>query len=361
MNMHAWMKKHTNIIILTMVYIATNWFLLIISGRWWDDWPIHYMDFGEMLEWYRYNGNMIVPFLTYPVKCLPEGGYRIAVFLWYYFGSLLVYKIMVNTKLFSEKTALVCTMIYIAAPINDARITMIVYNYAVTFCMFWMGFYLQIISGGYDGRKERMVRIAADILLFNSYWTESLLVYTGIIWLYLLYDEVRRGGTEKTFIRISISCVWRHLDCFLLPFVFFAFKGAFFTPYGPYEGYNGFSIASVMYVMRNSMSIIRETCLRLMDNYDLTQYGVGFIVFFVVIAGVCLYSFYEKKNGEDNPDDEGNTKKDGAMLLLGGGMSFCRIISLCGCTRLRDCVKWGRRPRFHAAWNWDCFTGVLCG
>ncbi len=307
-------KKYRNNICLTIIYIMTNFLLLIVSGRWWDDWVVQFMSFEEMMDLYRYNGSIIGSFLLYPVKCIPLEGYRVLVFLWHYLSSLIVFRIMNSIDIFTEKDAFWCTVLYITAPINDARITLITYGYTILLCFFWTSFYLLIISAKVDGKKRIILRILADVLLVTSYWMESLLVFTGIIWLYLFYDSIRKMGKTEPVFRKVFKCFRKNIDIFTLPFVFFIVRKLFFTPYGPYEGYNSVSIESIINVMKHLIQFMEGTLSNLLENYKITEYGrIFWIVFGVFTGGVLLYSILEKDKGR-NVNDE---RKNIFLILLG--------------------------------------------
>lgn len=310
----AYAKTYKNYICLTIIYIMTNFLLLIVSGRWWDDWTIHFMSFEEMMNTYRQAGSVIGSFLLYPVKGIPFGGYRILVFLWHYLSSLIVFRIITSIDIFREKDALWCTILYITAPINDARITLITYGYTLLLCFFWMGFYLLIVSGKEYGRKGIVIRILADILLVTSYWVESLLVFTGVIWIYLFYDSIQKSKETETIFRKLFICLRKNIDIFVLPFAFFIVKNLFFTPNGRYEGYNAISMESIIDVMKHFIQILEGTLSNLFENYKAIQYGkIFWIVFGLYTGGVLLYSVLEK-NKDYNVRNE---RKNVFLILLG--------------------------------------------
>ena len=128
-------------VLITLVYFLAHFFLLILSGCWWDDWTFitHNTNYINQVasqsgrpEW-----NFLIPFCW----SLPNNG-RILIFFLYYLNSIFVYIMLKNSELFDKKESLIIALLFTVVPVNDARLLISNFSYTVGLFFFWMAFML---------------------------------------------------------------------------------------------------------------------------------------------------------------------------------------------------------------------------
>ena len=111
---------------------------------------------------------------------------------------------------------------------------------AITSC-FFLAFYLLV---SHEKRMGVLKRVGILFLFFFSFSTNSLLVFYGIVPLYIFSLNHSRG-VERGFKDILIFG-GKRLDFLLLPLVYYFVKYLFFSPGGLYVGYNQVSLSGLL-------------------------------------------------------------------------------------------------------------------
>lgn len=296
---NAFKKKITPYLILTAIYLLSQFFVLILSGCWWDDWTFmtHNLDYVNQvaMESGRPEWNLLVPLCW----SLPHNG-RILIFFLYYLDSFLVFNILKNCGFFNEKDSLLITVLYLLIPVNDARILISNFAYTVGLFLFYLATALFIHWN--NGQKKIVYRILLLVLFFCSLILNSLLTYFYIIIFYLFLLELKKAG--RIDIKNIFKAVWeviRHYpDFFVLPFVYFAYNKIFFPTYGPI--YGNYNSINPLRILKGVISI---------PKYIL-QYGVEIVLSWihninvysvVIIIVLMLLSLFFWKNQEEDKKD----------------------------------------------------------
>lgn len=213
--MHLVENRKASIWTLMLIYCISQWLLCAISGQWWDDWCIWLNDLAGLKSMFWEMG---LPWETYnllSVMWIPNWGYRVVVFLLFLTIGLLFYEILCRIDFFTNEDAFWIAAIAMTVPVNDARITLICYGYSLSFALFVIAFFLVTRLNDRTGYRKIIMRIISLVCLIYSYTMGSLLVFTGLIWLYLFYDiwrqskgenvqmpyEVREGGKASGLLR----------------------------------------------------------------------------------------------------------------------------------------------------------------
>lgn len=281
-------KNHkSKVIALTLIYVISHWLLCVISGQWWDDWGIwlHSLEELKVLFW-----EMGLPWEAYnllSVMWIPNWGYRIVVFLLFLITGLLFYGILCKVDFFTEEDAFWIAAIAVTVPVNDARSTLICYGYSLSLVLFMTAFFIVVKLREMSGRRKTMMRILSLLLLLYSYTMESLLVFTGLIWLYLFYT-VWRENSEKRITENIFAFFRSGWDYFIVPFAFFIIKNIFFKPYGRYANYNSVTFRSLVTGIWRSPLAAINTGLIICRSY-VKQIGYISLLMFLTIAFIFLF------------------------------------------------------------------------
>ena len=101
------------------VYLLTHFFMLILSGCWWDDWTFMFHDLDYINAVASQSGRPEWNFLIPLCWSLPNNG-RILIFFLYLLDSIFLYVALKNSELFDERESLLITLLFAVVPVNDA-------------------------------------------------------------------------------------------------------------------------------------------------------------------------------------------------------------------------------------------------
>lgn len=306
---------------ITLVYIFSQGLLLFVSGLWWDDWGYINKNWDYLLEVFLQSSLPLQAYIDASLWLLPDGAYRILVFLYFYVGSLLVYAIMKKIDTFSAQTAFWITLLYITIPINDVRITWICYGYSLGLFAFWIAFYLVTLWQGKRGKKAVIMRVLSLSVLVFSFNTESIMLMTLLILLYLYYERLKekwRWSEVGNNIKKCFKAILSYADFLLAPIVFYFGKHMLFPGYGIYGGHNYVDWRALPSLLLRSpiyaLTIIKEMVLNYINV--LSNYVVLIILIMVILC--YFWNFYRKKRRESIKfNEEGNYDRLIVMLLMG--------------------------------------------
>jgi hypothetical protein len=213
---------------------------------------------------------------------------------------------------FSEDDAFFIAAVAMTVPVNDARTVLNCYAYTVELFLFMCGFLLATKIKLFSGAKKYLIHAISLILLVGSYSMESLLVFTGMIWVYLLYDTAKNNMKAKPGRRILLffRSFWDYL---VLPFAFFVLKRIFFKPYGAFAQYNQLTKDSLITGICLFPKSAFFTCVDIGRSY-IAQ--AGLIPLALVVAAIAGYLVFKKVQTKDNGTEKGSQKKRIKKWLL---------------------------------------------
>ena len=281
-----------NRIYLFIIYTAAHLMLCLISGQWWDDWSYWINGPKQLIASYTASGIPLQAYYIMSVMWLPNWGYRIVVFVLFFLVALIFYEILRETKIFSEEDSFFIAAIAMTVPVNDARTVLNCYAYSLELFLFMCGFLLAIKFRLFSGIKKYLIRLLSLVFLLGSYSMESLLVFTGLIWLFFLYNIQKENRSEK-LIRKAWLFIRHYWDYLVLPFVFFIIKRVFFKPYGDWVEYNRITIESLINGLLRSPISAFFTGVDIGHVY-LIQFGWFSLV--VIVAAIAGYLLIRKKH-----------------------------------------------------------------
>lgn len=277
---------------LIIIYSLAHWLLCFISGQWWDDWN-YWINGAESIKTaYLESGIPQQAYNILSVMWIPNWGYRVVVFFVFLAVGLLFFSILTSVDFFSKEDAFWISAVAMTVVVNDARALLNCYGYTLALLLFMIAFYIITRIRAYRGSRQIwMLRVFSWVLLLYSYTTESLLVFTGVIWLYLFY-YIWNDNKEKQIISKIIIFIKKYSDYLGLPFLFFCTKRLFFKPYGAYVGYNSINLESLVDGILVLPFAAFKTGENLIHSYLLQASCVPMIVFLIV---VLVYMMYAKK------------------------------------------------------------------
>lgn len=233
-------KIYRDVAILLLVNLASHGFLILLTGTFWDDWAYIYHETDQLWEQHLELGQPLRVFLIEAVWHLPNYGYRTVVFLLYLLTSVLFYLILNNCKYVGREQALMISALYVAVPVNTARLILCCIEYTVALLCFLTAFYLLTLYVG-GGKRKRGLRAVIHLLFLFSFTMNSNLVFYSIALFYIVAAEYLSSDSGKQFFKRLIG----YFDFALTPLLFFVQKQLFFAPYGRYEGYNQLALGRI--------------------------------------------------------------------------------------------------------------------
>ena len=280
-------------LLITLVYLLSQFFLLILSGCWWDDWTFmaHNLDYVAQVasESGRPEWNILVPLCW----SLPNNG-RILIFVLYYLDALFVYDILKNCGFFNEKDSLLITLLYLMVPVNDARLLISNFAYTVGLFLFYLGCMLFVRWN--RSEKKVVYRILLLVLFFCSCILNSLLTYYYIVIFYLFLLELKKR--EKITIKNIFSSIWdviRHYpDFIIVPFVYFAYNKIFFPTHG--EIYSNYNTVHPLEIIKAVISIPKYILIYAYNIAILWKDCINVYTGIIIVILMALVFFFWKSD-----------------------------------------------------------------
>lgn len=239
-----------DVIIIFLANLLAHGWLLILTGTFWDDWLYYYYDKNVLWKQFMEAGRPSSAIWIELVWKLPNFGYRKLVFLLFLLISILFYIVLKNISWFEQREALYLSILFTVLPVNDCRVLLCDFVYTVGYTSFWFGCCLLLYW--IKCKKESWFLRSVTLLCFGySFVINSILVYYGIVLIALLYVEY----FQKESFFSAVRSMYKYLDFILLPIVFFIGKQILFPTYGRYAEYNVVRWRSVVFAIKNSLSI----------------------------------------------------------------------------------------------------------
>ena len=292
-----------SLLLISLTYLFSQGFLLILTGRWWDDWSMWGASEDILAEWARQSAILPGQWIWPIHRSMSDRCHFGLVFLLMYFVGILIYFILKDSKFFSNKACLFITIIYVNFPCFDARAFLCVMYYVECLFLFVLAAYIMIRSTCAERIGLKLVlRLVSLGLFLLSFWIESFLVFYAVPFLYLYANEVRRAEdgkkiSLKLLIR-SIPYVFKYTDYILLPFLFYFWKRLYHPVYGRYAEYNLVSMKSMVAAVINQPRF----AFRLMCNifsFDIWSliYGLVGFVCLMILLFITKSHKYEQVEG----------------------------------------------------------------
>ena len=180
--------------------------------------------------------------------------YKILTFILMFASGLVLNNILKRHASVAAEARFFIVLLFLVLPFNIARVALIDFPYTLCYFLFFLAWLLM----------DRF-RVAALLLFFLSFNTNSLLVFYALPILDMIYRD-EKWLDFRSLLKIIVCKV----DYIVLPFIFFAIKVYFFSPSGQYNGYNeGYKL----------INLITSPAFQALDLFGL-QMSVGLIILF---------------------------------------------------------------------------------
>lgn len=294
--------KQRNWLYLLIVYFLAHGLLLVVSGRWWDDWCMFGISTSTLKDMTLELGRPSSYLLNLFARSMPEMGYRVVTFLMYFLCVLFFYQVLENWLSPGPDKCFWISCVYAVLPVNDVRITLAVFPYTVGLFFFMAG--MSLLSGSIPVKAPLPVgrRIGCLVLFLCSFILNSNLCFYLLALLMLLTKEKKLKG------------LLRYPDFILLPVVYFVGKTLLFPAHGAYNGYNSVTfeklIRSALYIIPADVTVIARV---MENNLKIHPVLLAGIVCVIVFFGVFLF---RTKRLPAEPDQSFQSRLTGNSVLM---------------------------------------------
>lgn len=273
-----------DILLVFILYSISHGLILINQGIYWDDWVLYNVDKQILIDMFDQTGIIWIAYFHHFMLSLNYSVfyYHLLVFIAYFMAAVFLYKILKNIKEIGDTPRLFITILFAILPVNSARIALIDSPYALCYFAFFLGFFLVV---RYLITRNMIYRILALIVLLFSFFTNSLLMFYSIIFLYIIY--INRNSLKS--IAAFGSLLLKNVDFLLLPFVFWIIKKIYFVPYGLYSGYNNLELRGLLKAPTLISVSFNNSFLQVLDrSFKATSFTILLIG---IILGVMMLWF----------------------------------------------------------------------
>lgn len=292
--MIAALKREKKYIILIMLfYLLSQGLVLFISGLWYDDWCMINISSEGLKLWASEMGRPeVYPIFSF-VNHVPAFISKLIVFIGYYSVAILFFMITQKCFAIDDKEAFCLTMIYLCMPVNDIRVAHAVIPYVLGLVFFFVALYIFVY------RYEALTigyRIIVLVLFFFSYILNSLLLFMGLVWLYIILKER------------TIKNLARKTDFFALPFIYFGINHVFFPSHGAYFEYNKVTIKKMISALKETFIAESSLVGQIISVFQKTIVTYPIILLVIFLATWLLIN-KTKGGDEDNRSNNNQLEK----------------------------------------------------
>lgn len=279
---------------LTLIYMLAHWFILVSTGRWWDDWVYADHDVEYMMDVFMQSSLPLAGVVNIIIWYVP---YKLFVFLMFYADGVFLYKILKCIDLFSEEAAFWISALFLIIPVNDARITYMCFNYSLGLFCYLLSFYLITRWIRQEGKKKIITRIISLLLLIPAFNAESIMLLVVLMLLYLYYEELKtvwEWNDIKLNIKKILLAVIHYIDYLIIPIANYCVPKILFPGYGFYGGHSYISWDTLPHIIINSPKYTWLTFKNIFSNWGMVitenpeKVALYTVVYAVVIGAVVL-------------------------------------------------------------------------
>lgn len=269
--------KKKDIFFIILIYSTAHIWILLNNGIFWDDWTIFNVNNQTIINTFIQAG---YPLNGYFHVFLQSHGvilYRLLTFVTFLIAALCLNSVLKNIKSLDTFSRLFIVIVFMIFPVNTARIAMINIFYGVGYALFFIGFW---ITAEYVKTKKILLRVLAIFVLYASFFVNSLLVFYGLV---ILYLWISNDDFEIT-IKYAKNKFFQYFDFIVLPFLFWAIKMIYFVPFGYYEGYNKLTISTILNILKPHV-----IALTLFKSFIMVIYQTALVSVYIIIIIGILY------------------------------------------------------------------------
>lgn len=299
----SWIK---DLIYISVVMFFLHGFIMVLTGTFHDDWLSLFQDAATKdMEGFE-SGRPYYSLIIKIIWNLPGYSYRILIYFTYWLSYLFTYGMFYSINELRRQDALMITIITMAAPINDARVLLANFPYALGMLFFFVAAF--VLVRYMDKLDNLLVRLGTLCLFFLSFTLNSNLVLYAVVLLYLVMRKRWR--------------IYKYVDFFLIPFIFYFLNIKLFPVYGAYKDYNVVTWDRVKWALTNLPEIFSNTIISvvrlLAGSHAITWIALG------ITIAVLLSRYLYRKGGLNGFLDtkENAVSRDGITQ----SMSHCSVL-----------------------------------
>lgn len=239
---------------LSFLYLLTHgWTLCILNAIYWDDWILSESKAEIVIDMFIQQSATLFYLEGYAHVLLMKFGpwiYRLTTMVLMFYAGIFLNEILRRSFKLDCSTRLLIVILFLIAPFNIARVSLVDFRYTLCYFMFFWAWYLL---------PSR--RLWALCLFFLSFNTQSLLVFYA-----LPFIEMMQMKKPWRTINGFVKFINENIIFLALPFGYFILKNIFFSPTGIYHGYNKqFDIENLLTVPLEQFANLYELQFTLVD------------------------------------------------------------------------------------------------
>lgn len=276
------------IILISIVYLLSQGFILLLTGTWWDDKPWLYSTPEKMWSVSLQFGKPSCYFIMSFLNKIPQFIWRVLVFVLYYLSTIGVLIIYSQIPHVSIMDAVIMTVIYVIVPVNDARVVEIIFPYIVGFSLFILGFVFLIVYKKIYVFRKPILRITILLLFGCSFILNSCLMFYVIPLLYIALSLLHTNKIRK---------IYKYVDFVCLPVVFFLLKSYLFPAHGVYENYNTVNFSRIIKSVPSTFIYVFSILKSILGlYYRYLSKGFSFLLgsIFIAFAILLIYRKHDR-------------------------------------------------------------------
>lgn len=317
------------VILLFICFLSNVFLLLNNNGIYWDDWAFYnqnYETIDKLFQMHSGYSGKYFGFLHYFLLEIGIYSYRILTVLLIYIAVVFIYKVLQTIDLFSREDSFFMSLLFLLAPLYNAKVAINVFAFTLGSAIFFFGFYL---ISKYLYNIKIVKRIFILTLFFISFLVNSLLVFYAIVLMYMFYKLYNK---QLTVIENLVKFIFTKIDFVFLPIFFYITKSLYFTPTELYAGYNTINV----------YNIINPTLyyLTFMDSFiepiKLSLQNISFFIILFLIILILLSNLFSNQNNEMN-------KKEVHLFILGFIIFFLGAFAYIAVNKLPAIYNWSSR------------------
>jgi hypothetical protein len=236
-------QHRADILLLQGFYGCAYVLLLLNGGLFWDDWTLFHVPIADQMRAFSQSG---YPTFSYTLKLLWSLPHSVVLFrlATYACGAAAIhfsYRILRDVPAVGQQTRFWTLLFCAVAPLMTARVALVGLLYVLHYFLFVFGFWLLAC---YFRRRHWATRLASLFLFTLSFFVPSLLVYYGIVPIFILYKSFESGQPRD--VKASMALLIRFADFCAIPVVFWLLRGRLLDPQYPYDTYNLVTVAKLV-------------------------------------------------------------------------------------------------------------------
>jgi hypothetical protein len=218
--------------------LSWAWSLLRPNTLYWDDWSDVFQQDSFYLR------RVFIETGRPPWEGVTDGllfqigpwSVRIAVFFLFFIATLFLFEILRSTYFLSKLQIRFFILLFLLAPVNHARISLVVFQYTTSYFLFYLGWF---VLARYKSSKSFLL---ACVILFLSFKTHSFLFFVLLPFLHFCWLNRAKLTDLKRLNRIHFQV----LVIAALPVIYVISRSVFWPPSESWQDYQQPTRAGVL-------------------------------------------------------------------------------------------------------------------